>query len=271
MRELTPRGTPRSDAGTIASGTHDPDGIRFVAGDPSGLRQKRIYQALAIMFAGACAAYVLMPRSAPRMTPAPEEYARAAETKHTIGPDTPSRPAVGTGAIIDASDDGPPTPIPGGAVSTRPLTPRRMATQRPDPDAPPADSDDLGAFLRQQFGDKAKDLDTGDVIQALNDAGIHEGIAAFPPPGTSPPLEGLAVPEDFELPDGYVRHYQATDDGQAIEPILMYSPDYEFFDENGQPVQIPEDRVVPADKAPPGLPIRPIEIPPKREPGDLSR
>ena len=47
---------------------------------------------------------------------------------------------------------------------------------------------------------------------------------------------GLAVPEDFVLPEGYVRHHQATDDGQAIEPILMYSPDYEFLDAAGNPV-----------------------------------
>ena len=89
------------------------------------------------------------------------------------------------------------------------------------------------------------------MIERLHEAGIYSGIAAFPPPGTKPPLVGLAVPDDFELPEGYVRHYQVTDDGQRIAPILMFSPDYEFFDDDGQPIVIPEDRVVPPDLAPP--------------------
>lgn len=105
-----------------------------------------------------------------------------------------------------------------------------------------------------------------EVIEELNKAGIHTGIGAFPPPGTSPPLIGLAVPEGYALPEGYVRHYQATDDGQRIEPILMYSPDFEFFDSAGRRIAIPPDRVVPPDMAPPGLPLRPIEIPPPVDP-----
>lgn len=111
----------------------------------------------------------------------------------------------------------------------------------------------------------------GEVIEGLHKAGIRTGLGAFNPPGTSPPLVGLAVPEDFALPEGYVRHHQATDDGQPIEPILMYSPDYEFLDAAGQPVAIPADRVVPASHAPAGLPIRQIRIPPPQpEPGSSS-
>jgi len=106
-----------------------------------------------------------------------------------------------------------------------------------------------------------------EVIQRLNEAGVYTGIGAFNPPGTSPPMIGLAVPEDYVLPEGYVRHYQATDDGQRIEPILMYSPDYVFFDSNGLAIAIPENRVVPDNRAPPGLVIRPIEIPEPLEPG----
>jgi hypothetical protein len=101
----------------------------------------------------------------------------------------------------------------------------------------------------------------GEVIERLNKAGVRSGLGAFSPPGTSPPLVGLAVPADFPLPDGYVRHHQATDDGQAIEAILMFSPDFEFFDAAGRPIPIPENRVVPPQWAPPGLPIRLIEIP----------
>lgn len=106
-----------------------------------------------------------------------------------------------------------------------------------------------------------------EVIEELHKAGIHSGLGAFPPPGTSPPLVGLAVPDDYVLPEGYVRHFQATDDGQRIEPILMYSPDYQFFDGAGRRIEIPPDRVVPPELAPPGLPLRPIEIPPPLDPG----
>lgn len=102
----------------------------------------------------------------------------------------------------------------------------------------------------------------GDVIARLRAAGINTGIAAFNPPGTSPPLIGIAVPVDFPLPEGFVRHGQATDGGQPIEPILMFSPDYDFFDAQGRPIQVPENRVVPPQYAPPGLKIRMIRIPP---------
>jgi hypothetical protein len=101
----------------------------------------------------------------------------------------------------------------------------------------------------------------GELIQALRDSGITTGIAAFNPPGTSPPLVGLAVPADFVLPPGYVRHHQVTDDGELLEPILMFSPDYVFTDASGRPLAIPDNRVVPPELAPPGLPIREIEVP----------
>lgn len=105
-----------------------------------------------------------------------------------------------------------------------------------------------------------------EVIERLHQAGVYTGLGAFSPPGTRPPLVGLAVPEDFVLPPGYVRHYQATDDGQRIEPILMYSPDYQFVDANNQPIAIPKDRVVPPEHAPPGLPLRRIAVPAPTEP-----
>ena len=101
-----------------------------------------------------------------------------------------------------------------------------------------------------------------EVITRLHEAGVHTGLGAFNPPGTRPPLIGLAVPEDFALPPGYVRHYQATDDGQRIEPILMFAPDYQPTSADGRPVAMPRDRVVPPELAPPGLPIRRIAVPP---------
>ncbi len=104
-------------------------------------------------------------------------------------------------------------------------------------------------------------IDAAPVIRALNDLGVHDGIAAFPPPGTDPPKVGIIVPDDFELPEGYVRHYQSTDDGKPLPPILMFHPDYTFTDEQGNAVAIPPDRVVPADMVPPGFPVQMLEIP----------
>jgi hypothetical protein len=88
-----------------------------------------------------------------------------------------------------------------------------------------------------------------------------EGIAVFPPPGTKPIKRGILVPENFELPPGYVRHYQATDDGQRVPAILMFHPDYHPVDEHGVPVPLPADRVVPPDMAPPGMPVEMLEVP----------
>lgn len=120
------------------------------------------------------------------------------------------------------------------------------------------DPDDIAAYIRPSDPEPTM----AELIEALNEAGIHEGLGAFNPPGTSPPLQGLAVPEDFVLPEGYVRHHQVTDEGEPLEPILMYSPDFEFLDEAGQPIELPSNRVVPPEQAPPGMPIRPVVPPP---------
>jgi hypothetical protein len=135
--------------------------------------------------------------------------------------------------------------------------------------------------MRDPDGDQTPDLSDyvnagetptmDEVIDRLHRAGVNSGLGAFSPPGTRPPLVGLAVPEDFPLPEGYVRHYQATDDGQRIEPILMYSPDRPVLDASGRPIAIPEDRVVPPELAPPGLPIRRIAIPAPIDPGRPGR
>ena len=129
-------------------------------------------------------------------------------------------------------------------------------------DHDPGDPNDLANYAVP--GQPAPTM--GEVIAGLHKAGIRTGLGAFNPPGTSPPLVGLAVPEDYPLPEGYVRHFQATDDGQAIEPILMYSPDYEFLDAAGQAIEIPADRVVRVAQAPAGLPIRQVRIPPPQDP-----
>jgi hypothetical protein len=161
------------------------------------------------------------------------------------------------------------TTAPGGAITPRRTEPTPAPPQNATEEQGTGDEDatlDLSMFVP-----RGEAPSIGEVIDQLHNAGIYSGIGAFSPPGTRPPLVGLAVPDDFELPEGYVRHFQATDDGQRIEPILMFSPDYAFFDDKGQPIEIPPDRVVPAELAPVGLPIREIEIPPHQELGDLSR
>jgi hypothetical protein len=79
--------------------------------------------------------------------------------------------------------------------------------------------------------------------------------------GTKPLKRGLVVPDDFELPPGYMRHYQATDNGQPLAAILMFHPDFTPKDASGQPIPIPENRVVPEELAPPGMPRQLLEIP----------
>lgn len=129
--------------------------------------------------------------------------------------------------------------------------PIRMAEAR-EPRANPADPTDLANHF--QPGDPEP---TGaELIEALHAAGVRTGIGAFNPPGTSPPLAGLAVPEGFVLPPGYVRHHQVTDQGVPLEPILMFSPDFRLYDAQGRPVPLPADRVVPPEYAPPGMPLR---------------
>ncbi|MFL5348266.1 MAG: hypothetical protein ACJ8AT_26020 [Hyalangium sp.] len=94
------------------------------------------------------------------------------------------------------------------------------------------------------------------------------GMMLFPAPGTDPIKKGIIVPEDFELPPGYVRHYQATDDGERLPAILMFSPDHPPLDANGQPMKVTENGIVPPELAPPGLPIRMLnpEHPTEAEP-----
>jgi hypothetical protein len=101
--------------------------------------------------------------------------------------------------------------------------------------------------------------------EAEAEPAVPSGIGLFPPPGTDPIKVGIVVPDDYELPEGYLRHYQVTDDGQELEPILLFHPDYELLDAAGKPIPLPEDRVVPPELAPPGLPLRTLEVPAPRD------
>lgn len=117
----------------------------------------------------------------------------------------------------------------------------------PGPDDPSDDSPEEGTIAPVDGSERA--------------ARPKEGIAAFPAPGTKRIKPGLKVPEDFPLPPGYMRHYQATDKGLMLEPILVYHPDYELVDERGRVIPLPPDRVVPPESAPEGLPLETLEIP----------
>ena len=168
-------------------------------------------------------------------------------------------------AAVDGPVDGAPPPVAAGVPVEAPdrRTERAPATPENPPRTRAAKLRALhAAGIRHERGPDGKpSLDAAPVIDALNRAGVHEGIAAFPPPGTDPPKEGVVVPDDFPLPEGYVRHYQTTDDGEALPPILMFHPDYDFVDDAGNPVAIPPDRVVPPELVPPGFPVKTLQIP----------
>lgn len=168
---------------------------------------------------------------------------------YLLAPVTPAAPAPSTVEV--ATDQAPAPP-----AAPRPRRPASLTATADD--LPNGDPNDLANYFRP--GDPEP---TGaELIGALNDVGIRTGIGAFNPPGTSPPLEGLAVPDDYELPEGYVRHHQSTDEGEPIEPILMFAPDFTLYDASGRPIAMPENRVVPPELAPPGLPPRRVRIPP---------
>ncbi len=121
----------------------------------------------------------------------------------------------------------------------------------------PLDPNDIATYYHP--GDPVPTM--SELIQALRESGVDTGIAAFNPPGTKPLLQGLAVPPDFPLPPGYMRHHQVTDDGVDVPAILMFSPEAQLFDRSGNPIALPEDRVVPPELVPPGMPIVPVVLP----------
>jgi hypothetical protein len=100
--------------------------------------------------------------------------------------------------------------------------------------------------------------------------GERTGIHLFPRPGEKPIAGGILVPDDYQLPPGYMRHYQTTDDGERVGPILVFHPDHRPVDESGRPIALPPDRVVPPELAPPDMPIVILEPPPVRRDLDES-
>lgn len=162
-------------------------------------------------------------------------------------------------APLAAAPPAAPLPEASTPVTVAVMTPTNMAPaaripRLRDPNGDP--TPDLADYINE--GERPT---MAEVIQRLHAAGVRTGLGAFNPPGTRPPLIGLAVPDGFELPPGYVRHHQATDDGQRIEPMLMFSPDAQTVVVNGRTVAVPADRIVTPELAPPGLPIRRIAVP----------
>nr|WP_187362473.1 hypothetical protein [Massilia rubra] len=172
----------------------------------------------------------------------PTRSGAGAAAPMAAAPPPPTHPPAAGSARAPA-----PVPGPGPAAPARP----------PEGDADP--TRDLSSYVA-----RGENPSMAQVIERLHERGIHSGLGAFSPPGTSPPLVGLAVPEDFVLPKGYVRHHQATDDGQRIEAVLMFAPDFQLVDASNKPIEMPRNLVVPPELAPPGLPIRRIVIPPAR-------
>jgi hypothetical protein len=150
-----------------------------------------------------------------------------------------------------------PAPLPAAPPPIARAAPGRpLSAPAPAPEGDADPTADLSSYVAR--GEKPR---MADVIERLHQKGVYSGLGAFSPPGTSPPLAGLAVPEDFVLPQGYVRHHQATDDGQRIEAMLMFAPGFQLFDAAGRPIAMPANRVVPPELAPPGLTVRRIVIP----------
>jgi hypothetical protein len=179
--------------------------------------------------------------------PIPQDHAALL----TAGPVSPPLPAL----PVALSEAPPPAAAIQAPAAAAPTTPRIPRLRDPNGDQTP----DLADYINE-----GEPPTMGEVIAGLHRAGVTTGLGAFNPPGTRPPLLGLAVPEGFELPAGFVRHYQATDDGQRIEAVLMFAPDAQPRDAAGRPVALPADRLVPPELAPPGLPIRRISVPAPR-------
>jgi len=208
------------------------DGVRVVHDGGAG-RIVRILLVAAAMVAVATALAIVLIRRAPM---------------------PPPQPAGETGPLSMAPAE--PAPPPAAHEPRAPADPQAAPVVRA--------VDKLRARRRAAAAAEAgkqPEIDAREVIEYLRARGDHTGIAAFEPPGTDPPKSGIIVPDDFPLPDGYVRHHQADDDGNQLPAILMFHPDFEFVDESGAPVALPEDRVVPAELAPSGLPVRMLDLP----------
>ena len=154
-------------------------------------------------------------------------------------------------APAPAFRSGPPTPSdqppPSDRPSPAPLD-RAMLKALP-PTSPPAP-------LEEDEEDDAPGEGPEITIDQLP-AGDGTGLDAFPRPGTKPIQRGLIVPDGYALPPGFVRHFQTTDTGEQLPPILKFHPDH-------LPPGAPPDRIVPPELAPADMPRRWLEPPPRK-------
>jgi hypothetical protein len=225
----------------------DSDGVRTLESRGTRRLGWLIAAAIALPVAATLVA-IGMIRTSPRSVAAPRVATRvegAAPVGDTAGPDaaSPRHETAAPGAPSLAAVVAPAAP--GGAREH--VVPHRV--ERPK----------TGAAA----DDEKPNIDARDAIPALIAAGETGGITVFPLPGTKPIKRGVVVPDDFPLPEGYVRHYQTTDDGEQLPAILMFHPDYDFVNDRGEPIAVPADRVVPPDLAPPGLEPKMLDVPEK--------
>lgn len=219
--------------------SRDPDGVRVVFREPTG---RRVAVLLAVVGSGVLAAFLLLRADSPG-----ESVAVVNE------PAGIPVPAVGPEAVHTERH--------------RVLPPRgNVVRSRPKADVARTSTE------LERSGDvdeKARpEMEARDFIAALRESGETAGLAAFSPPGTRPPRSGVIVPADYELPEGFARHYQTTDDGRRLAPVLVVAPGYEIVDEAGDPVALTDDRIVPPEYAPPDLPVQMLDVPSERDPGE---
>lgn len=222
----------------------DRDGIRVVSDERTGLRGTVLL--VAIIVPALLAGFLLLRRAdsfAPPGAPGANEPGTVANApRRGVRPDgfsaVPSERKV---TVRRAKIEG--LPKAGGTDTSSELE-------------PPADIKD------------GPNMDAGDFIAALRESGETAGLAAFSLPGKRPPVSGVIVPADYELPEGFARHYQSTDDGGQLEPILVVAPGYEILDDAGDPVALMEGRVVPPEYVPSDLPVQMLYVPSGDEPGE---
>lgn len=225
-----------------------PDGDATGRVDPDGVRIQRFTRVRLdtwlVVIAGALVLWLALRPAAPPEPPAASSPAAPAGERTDARAEEEPAPEPPHPAVVD------PAALPDHATERRrEIRARRLARR----------------MLPRSIGPDGKpETHAADAIAALRAAGINDGIAAFNPPGTDPPRAGVIVPDGIELPEGYLRHHQTTDEGEALPPILLFHPDYEFVDESGQPVEIPADRVVPPELVPDGIPIEMLEPPAPR-------
>lgn len=152
---------------------------------------------------------------------------------------------------------------PPGAVAeattepSRPLVRRDEKSRPPSPSPPGPDATQSAATQSAPAQAEAQPLPRGSNL--------------FPDQKRRPYLIGNVVPDGFVLPPGYIRHYQTAhfpDGLKQLPPILMYDFGFQPLDGEGRPLPVPEDRVVPVDRLPPGIPLQKLEIPSSETEGD---